>query len=336
MRFFRRGGSEPDGADFWAWWAGARERIANAIETGGFDARLVDEISKAVRGVDPRLAWEFAAGQSSRHALCVSPEGSPELRPAALRWLTSAPPADPTWEYHASRQASPTLLTLEIGGVRMDLGEMRAIASWDETRRRADVRLWHPAFEHAPAPLRQQASFLFLDNLLGEDEVERWIGQIEALDAPTGGRTPDELKAEVLRRATEPAGNTWILAQRTGPRGEADVVLADAALKRIDHPFADQHVAITIVLEGGGMPDDAFAATLNAEEDRLVGRLRGDATLAGRTTAPGERVIHLVAEDLDRVRSGIDAWAQDLPPWRIKVAFQQDPDWSFQRELGVR
>jgi hypothetical protein len=95
-------------------------------------------------------------------------------------------------------------------------------------------------------------------------------------------------------------------------------------------------VIITIVLDGGGMPDEALAATLNAEEDRLVSGLQGVATLAGRTTEPGARAIHLVAEDLDRVRAGIDAWAAKLPPWRIKVDFQQDPGWEFQRELGVR
>ena len=49
-----------------------------------------------------------------------------------------------------------------------------------------------------------QAGFLFLDHLLGEDGVERWIGAIEFFDAPTGGRTPAELKAEVERHAAEP------------------------------------------------------------------------------------------------------------------------------------
>lgn len=336
MRFFKRGEQEPPTGDFWNWWAGARDRVAQAIETGSFDARLIDEVSKAVSSIDPRMAWEFAPGTTSKHALCISPEGNPEVRPAALRWLESAPPPDATWDYHASRQAAPTLRTLGIGDIRLDLNDMRAIASWDATRRRVDVRLWHPAFERAPDALRQQASFLFLDNLLGEDQVERWIGQVDVLDAPIEGRTPDELKAEVARGAAEPAADTWVLGHRTGPGGQGEMVLAIAGLKRIDHPYADQHVVITVVLEGGGMPDKALADTLNAEEDRLVAHLKGVATIAGRTTSPGERVIDFVAEDLDKVRFGIDAWALDLPPRRIKVAFQHDPDWSFQRDLGVR
>ena len=52
-----------------------------------------------------------------------------------------------------------------------------------------------------------RVGFLFLDNLLGEDDVERWIGEIDALDAPIEGRTPDELIAEVRRRAAEAPGS---------------------------------------------------------------------------------------------------------------------------------
>lgn len=335
MRFFKRGDSEAP-ADFWAWWGGARDRVANAIETGGFDPKLIEEVSRAVRGVDSRLAWEFAPGRQAKHALCVTPEGNAEVRPSALRWLAGSPPPDATWEYHASRQASPSRDVLEVGGRQLALSEMRAISSWDESRRRIDVRLWHDAFAQAPLPVRQQIAFLFLDNLLGEDDVERWVGQVDLLEAPSGGKTPDELKAEVERHAAEPADETWVLGQGTRPDGTPVIVTADAGLKRIDLPFADQHVSIRIQIEGSGMPDDALAEVLNREEDRLVTALGDAATLAGRTTAPGERVIHLVAEDLDLVRAGIDAWAKDAPEWRVKVDFQHDPGWEFQRELGVR
>jgi hypothetical protein len=335
MRFFRRGDSEAP-ADFWTWWIAARDRVANAIETGSFDPKLIEDVSRAVRGVDPRLAWEFAPGRQAKHALCVTPEGNAEVRPAALRWLAGAPPADALWEYHASRQASPSRDVLEVGGRRLALSEMRGITSWDESRQRIDVRLWHDAFAQAPLPVRQQIAFLFLDNLLGEDDVERWIGQVDLLEAPSGGKTPDELKAEVARHAAEPAGETWVLAQGTMPDGRPVIVAADAGMKRIDLPFADQHVSIWIQIEGGGMPDDALAEVLNREEERLVATLTGAATLAGRTTLPGERFIHFVAEDLDRVRAGIDAWAKDAPEWRVRVDFQHDPNWDFQRELGVR
>ena len=334
MRFFRR----DDGpADFWSWWADGRDRVAAAIAAGGFDERLVEDISRAVRTIDPAMAWELAPGRTAEHAFCVSPEGNPELRQAALRWLATAPPADSTWEYHASRQPSAALQSLEVGGFRVELSEMRAISSWDVSRRRVDVRLWHPMFPQLPDPIRLQVGFLFLDNLLGEEDVERWVGQIDLLEAPTGGRTPDELRAEILRRRDEPGGDeTWVLATLGDP-GRATIVLADAALKRIDHPWADHHVEIGVVLEGpGGLPDDAEAAVLNAEEDDLIGRLEDVAVYAGRTTTPGLRAMHFVAQDPEAMKPAIDAWAEPLPPRRIKVNVQHDVGWEFQRDLGVK
>jgi len=47
------------------------------------------------------------------------------------------------------------------------------------------------------------------------------------------------------------------------------------------------------------------------------------------------RTMHFVAEDLERVRATIDAWALDLPPRRIKVNFAEDIDWTFRHELGI-
>jgi hypothetical protein len=344
MRFFKRGQDSTETGNFWAWWTGARGRIEAAIASGGFDEGLVAEIGRAVDGVHRGMAWELAPGRVAEHAFCVSPEGNAEIRQAALRWLELAPPADATWEYHASRQASPTLRVLQVGPWQVDLGEMRAISSWDETRRRVDVRLWHPTFPELPKEARQQVAFLFLDNLLGEDDVERWIGAIDLLEAPTGGRTPDELRAEVARRRGEPAGEeTWVLGTVTRPDGQTAVVTANAALKRIDHPFADHHVTIGVLLDGPVMPTDDIAALLNAEEDDLLERLGDAAVYVGRTTTPGLRELHFVTKDPDGMRPGIDGWAATLPDtWspggtqrRIKVDFQHDMPWAFREDLGL-
>ena len=337
MRFFRRGDSPTGNAAFWTWWATARDRVAAAIVGGGLDQVLVKEISDAVRGIHPSMAWELAPGRTSQHALCITPEGNAELRQHALRWLATAPDPDAVWEYHASRQPSPEALILEVdGGVRYDFGEMRAISSWDPSRMRVDVRLWHPGFEQAPERGRLQVAFNFLDNLLGEDDVERWIGVIDLLDGPTGGKTPDELRAEIERRKTESATDeTWVIGTLEGAGEPPMIVLADASLKRIDHPFADHHVEVIVDLGDVGMPNGELGEALNAEEDDLVARLTGRAVLAARTTVPGRRVIHFVTEDPAAVRSVIDAWARSLSGRRIKVEAERDMAWSFQDQLGL-
>ncbi|HJP87628.1 MAG TPA: DUF695 domain-containing protein [Candidatus Limnocylindrales bacterium] len=333
MRLFRRN-AEPS-PDFWTWWDGARDRIAQAIEAGGIDRALVEEISKAVRAIDPRLAWELSKGRSSKHALTVTPEGNPLSRSAAVTWLASAPAPDATWEYFAARQASSsTDGVFVVEGVDIPIAETRAVTSWDPTRRRVSVRLWHPTFERSTEPFRQQVSFLILDNLLGEDDVERWIGRIDPATAPIGGRTPEELRDEVARHAAEPAGETWILGELEDHRGQVQIVMADAAMKRIDLPLSDQHVAVTIGLDG--MPDQRVADALNAAEDELVALLGSRATLAGRTTTPFARVIHFVAEEPSEVRAVVGGWRDAHPAWRINLAIEHDPRWEFQRLLGLR
>ena len=265
MFSFGRNRSDDPGAEFWKWWPGARDGIAKAIVSGAFNDRIVNDITKHVRRVHPQMAWELQPGSQAAHAFCLSPEGNPELRQVALRWLERAPTPDATWEYHPSKQPAKSLMTLMVAGGQFDLEEMRASTAWDETRRLVDVRLWHPRFPDVPEPVRLQAAFLFLDHLLGEDGVERWIGAIELFEGPTSGRTPAELKAEVERHAAEPKGEaTWVNGEVTRPDGTVELVIADAALKRIDHPFHDWWVWVQMLWGADRYPTDEEAEQLNA------------------------------------------------------------------------
>ena len=333
MRLFKRGPSGPD-ADaipaFWSWWSTARDRVAAAIEAGD-PGRMVAEISKAVDAIDPRLAWELGPGRTARHGLVVTPEGDPAVRAAALRWLQAAPPVDGTWEYHASRQAS-VLGRLAMGGVDVDLTAYRAIASWDEARERVDVRLWHPALADATDQLRQHVAFLFLDNLLGEDDVERWIGSIDPLEAPIEGRTPDELRAEVARRATEATGESWILGQR--PDGA--LVVANAAAKPIDHPFAATRLTITVEEGMEQFAGTERKADIEAAEDRLVEALAPVGVVQlGHVTERRRRRSYLMCRDGAAARAIAGDWATTVPDIRPKVDVAADPGWTVRGELGI-
>src|SRR4051794_11420404 len=128
MRFLRRGSAgeseqpiEQRLDAFWAWGAGAKDGIAADIPRGTGGERAA-EISAEVNRVHPSLAWELGKGATSEHAFVVSCEGNPEIRPIALRWAAAAPPPDPTWEYHPSRQPGPPNI-LEIRGVRVAFSE---------------------------------------------------------------------------------------------------------------------------------------------------------------------------------------------------------------------
>ena len=197
----------------------------------------------------------------------VTPEGDPAVRHQARMWLAQAPARDAVWQYFAARQPGP-LGSLVLDGLTVDLSEFRAIVSWDEARARVDVRLWHPSLQRAADDVRMRAAFLFLDNLLGEDDVERWIGSIDILDAPTGGRTPDELRAEIVRHADDPPDDQWTLG--TIGDGEGIAVL-NLTVKPIDRLECGFHLKATMargIDQLAHHPDET--AEVDAAEDRLV------------------------------------------------------------------
>ena len=281
-----------------------------------------------MEGIDKRLAWELGKGQSSQHMLVVTPEGNAEVRPIALAWLQSAPPADATWEFHASRQPGEPK-TLVVAGANIELSEVRVIGIWDDSREVVDVFLWHPAFDTLPDAARQQISLLFLDNLLGEDDVERWIGTIEIDPSALEGGTPEELAAEVRRGAATATGDAWAIAEGTDSRDNPILLRYNASVKRIDHPLANHHLSVTV---DGGLEhaddQDRRRLVMTAEE-QLDTELTGAAFAIAFITRVQGRTMHFVCEEPDRASAIARQWASLYPELSPKVVVEPDPRWTF-------
>jgi hypothetical protein len=123
---------------------------------------LVEEITRHVKAVDPRLAWELGEGQRAEHALCVTAEGDPELRVVTERWVLAGPAADATWEYHPARPASISALeaTMEIAGRQLVPAQARLLVQVVDDRQAVDVRFHHPALRALPRRARPVLAFL--------------------------------------------------------------------------------------------------------------------------------------------------------------------------------
>jgi hypothetical protein len=335
MRFFKRPSTADPTASieaFWQWWVTDRDRIAAAVADGSVES-WVPVISERVNAINSHLAWELSKGSAAQHALVVTPEGDQALRHHAMMWLAQAPARDAVWEYFAARQPGP-LGSLVLDGLNVDLAEFRAIVSWDGSRARVDVRLWHPSLEGPADDVRMRAAFLFLDNLLGEDDVERWIGSIDLLDAPTGGRTPDELRAEVARRAAETSEDQWTLGEIGD--GEAIAVL-NLTIKPIDHPECRFHLKVTIargIEQLAHKPDET--AEVDAAEDRLVEALGAVGVVhLGHVTGRRDRQVHFMCADGDRAKQIATDWATAERRFSPRVDVRADPGWEVRRELGM-
>ncbi|HEY0868816.1 MAG TPA: hypothetical protein VGD55_00310, partial [Acidothermaceae bacterium] len=130
--------------------------------------------------INPELGWELGPGHKAQHVLCVTAGGVAAVRPTAERWLRAAPPVDSAWEYIAAKAAHPLPLDdkLVLGTWTLNIAETRFGIVVEESRLEVDVTCFHPHFPVMPEDARNEVMFIVLDWLLGEDDIERWVGHL--------------------------------------------------------------------------------------------------------------------------------------------------------------
>jgi hypothetical protein len=336
---FRR--SEPTDADriaqFWAWWVSRADAVAAAIPAGTTPT-LAAEISERVHALHADLQWELGRGASSRHALCVTAAGVPDLRPLVERWLRAAPAADATWEYQCARAADPAALDskLEFGSHQVDLRQTRVGVEIDDERQLLDVRVYHPMFASMPEGARGQITFLLLDWLLGEDGVVRWLGGIfPVTDEPADSIGADALPDVVAGLMSRNDAVTWAIL-----RGERDgavvLVTARRPLKWIDRPLFDQHIGVTVGYTDRtpqGLPEPAELDRLRALEEDLVAALGEHGLFVAHETSRGTRTWHMYADgEREDAASRVRAWTANVPGATVSV--EPDPGWRMVRAFA--
>jgi hypothetical protein len=327
--------SDPSAAidAFWRWWQTAKGPIAEAVAKRTLDA-WTDPISEHVSAIHAGLEWELGPGVKSEHHLCVSAAGNAALRVTAERWLSRAPAPDELWEYYSARQPSraDAKLRLTMDGVDLDYADFRVKLEVDDHRRIVHVTVFHPKLPELPERARGTATFLFLDNLLGEDDVERWIGRVE-----TGGAPPaDAVPREALRQAARDlaAKNPAFTVLRGERDGRAFIVSVNFGVKRVDHLLMDSHVEVTIAYRTereDGFYSESVGEDVNDMEEALLEALGNDAVFIGHETGDGRRVVHLHVAAGGPASSRISEWERMHPTWDIEVTAKNDPAWEILR-----
>jgi hypothetical protein len=323
--------------EFWQWWRTAAPRLAAKIDAGQA-ASIAGEVGARVEAIDSRLSWETGPGRKgARHHLALSSEGDIELRILTERWLARGPAADATWEYYPARQAFPRSSTwsLKLDNLEIDFPKVAVKFETVAARELVSLVLYHPAIAKLDERGRARVAFLTLDNLLGEDGVERWIGEISTSAEPLpGAGSLDDLAASVKALEKSATGERFTILKKELPDGGIVVATVNLALKRVDHLLMDRSLVVTMPLREptpAGLTTDAEAATLNALEDELTGLLGRDAIYIGRETGHSTRTLYFhvgaTAPAEDRAR----AWTQRHSERQIGVTIERDPRWEVLR-----
>jgi len=323
-------------ARFWVWWAdGGAAAVAEAVAQRQSE-QTVALLGPQIEAVHDRLAWEVGRGSAGGNCLVVTSGGDPAVRAVARRWLRAAPPSDPTWQFADTRQPIPDVadVELEIDGTRIDASSVQVSA---RVRGAAvDVSLFHPAFAGLDERQRATATYLLLDQAVGESAVETWVGAVVAITALPLDPIPLVGLRAVVRELTarhsltdgEP---TWNLLTGQDAEGHAVLAATQVPLRAATAPDLDTHVQVVVPYRDrteAGLPGDGSLAALRTFEDHLSARLEGSGRMVAHESCDGVRRLHLYVDGTtpaaEQVRVAAAGWHQG----RVDVVVTRDPAWD--------
>jgi hypothetical protein len=223
-------------------------------------------------------------------------------------------------------------VTLEAAGKTINLSRSRVSVTLDEERARANVSFHHPAFTVLTAGHRHQLSCLLLDWLLGEDNVQRWIGTINAAETEPPDSLPATDLPDIIEAMTARHMHIgWTLKDAGTDSGPRTIIRALHPLRWIDHPLLDLHTAVQIgypQTRPDGLPDYDEAIDLHRVEETLTSALGPRGLLVATQTSNGRRILHYYTDSEDQNgRDAIDRFADTQP--HVEVIHTHDPGWTM-------
>lgn len=191
---------------FWERWFELVPVVSAALGDGE-PHRVEDDLKDLVSGLHPDLMFSLEQGHMAMYALVVTGQEDPRLRPYTDAWINAAPPSDMVWEFHDSVPPvpDPTEVIVNLGEVRMRLGDYRVVAQVDGDV--VDVAVYHPALAELSDQHRQTMTFLPLDVTLGERLAGERLRRVETAQLePEGTISLLELRSLVRTLAGDSDG----------------------------------------------------------------------------------------------------------------------------------
>lgn len=162
---------------FWAWFLEQEQALF------GFRAsqeELSADLTEALEAVHPDLSFEFGPPRSGQRDFTISAGGISGAFPDVRR-LVEAAPSLPRWRVLAFQQRKP-ISRVAINGVELRMDQVWLAASREGDK--LEVTLFVEGYRRTPEDPYGQIAYAFLDAVLGELDVESYLGGIEILPLP--------------------------------------------------------------------------------------------------------------------------------------------------------
>mgnify|MGYP001180507120 CR=1 FL=1 len=177
---------------FWQWFRQNSDRL---FRFESDQERILDELESALAQVKEGLMFEFGPIEGGKRVFVVSADGVREHF-EVVRSLVAVAPAMPGWEIVPFRPPASVDLVVNYGG--HSLGPDDVLFQAEPDRGRIGLTLFIKGLTTETKDALCTASFILLDNALGEFVVETQVGFIER--KPLSEATPD---ARPFRSITE-------------------------------------------------------------------------------------------------------------------------------------
>ncbi|MEZ4279996.1 MAG: hypothetical protein R3F21_10335 [Myxococcota bacterium] len=167
-----RAGAEPK-MTFWRWFESNDERIASYESN---QEAIFDEIADQLSKIHEDLTFEIGPLIDGRRDFVVSAGGIKSAFPAVESLAASAPKLS-RWNVIAFRPRHEPILAIGYGAVRVDPKDVRYWLGRHDGE--IAVVIYLPKFASYNETTKKMIAYLFLDQSLGEYDVEMGLGPID-------------------------------------------------------------------------------------------------------------------------------------------------------------
>jgi hypothetical protein len=203
--------------EFWKWFAANNKMLMVLYKSERFE-QLGQHLNYQLDKIKPQLAWEIGPGKSEHNLLTISAEGNPRLRKIADLMIRLAPRLK-GWEFHSSKPArSPAaIVRLPESGESFETSKWEFVPLERAECGRLDLIVVDNLLAQSERETALTAVSIYLDELLGEDIVEKWIGGFEV-------KSPIRFHEKTTYRITElPDYLEWAITRKNNPLTKHDI-----------------------------------------------------------------------------------------------------------------
>jgi hypothetical protein len=168
---------------FWTWFLTNEERL---FQFERDQDNVFDELAHALADVSPELTFEFGPVEDGRREFIISASGVKSAFPF-VETLAAAAPVLPRWKVLKYRQRRSPLMELSINGTTVNPDDVEVALM--SNGREIGVRIFFDGYTQDTHQLWGMFGYLFLDQALGEFDVETKLGLIDFAAIDSKGKT---------------------------------------------------------------------------------------------------------------------------------------------------